>query len=220
RAAGRSAPRTASRTLKARTAARRTRRTSADHGRSAPGRAGRTGCSTGRSDLSSRTSLRSPPPARPLGRPVGVATGHRTGRYPIVGLFRSARKPAAPTALVPAPGSSYRKFNTVDLGGRMLDNAGEGRALGGGGGGGRGVGGRVDFDVPCGSVTGLLGPSGSGKATLMRALVGVQRIRSGEVTVLGLPAGSAALRSRVGYVTQAPSVYGDLSVRDNARYFG
>src|SRR5262249_7403960 len=210
RAAGRSAPRTASRTLKARTAARRTRRTSADHGRSAPGRAGRTGCSTGRSDLSSRTSLRSPPPARPLGRPVGVATGHRTGRYPIVGLFRSARKPAAPTALVPAPGSSYRKFNTVDLGGRMADNAVEVRGLVVDRGGRRVLRG-VDCDVPTGSVTGLLGPSGSGKTTLMRALVGVQRIRSGEVTVLGLPAGSAALRSRVGYVTQAPSVYGDLS---------
>jgi ABC-2 type transport system ATP-binding protein len=53
----------------------------------------------------------------------------------------------------------------------------------------------------------------------MRALVGVQQVRSGEVTVLGLPAGTPALRARIGYVTQAPSVYGDLSVRDNARYF-
>jgi ABC-2 type transport system ATP-binding protein len=44
-------------------------------------------------------------------------------------------------------------------------------------------------------------------------------VRSGEITVLGLPAGSPALRARIGYVTQAPSVYGDLSVRDNARYF-
>jgi ABC-2 type transport system ATP-binding protein len=53
----------------------------------------------------------------------------------------------------------------------------------------------------------------------MRALVGVQRVRSGEVTVLGEPAGSPGLRSRVGYVTQAPSVYADLTVRENARYF-
>jgi ABC-2 type transport system ATP-binding protein len=37
--------------------------------------------------------------------------------------------------------------------------------------------------------------------------------------VLGRPAGSAELRSRVGYVTQAPSVYADLTVRQNARYF-
>ena len=77
----------------------------------------------------------------------------------------------------------------------------------------------LTFSVAPGRVTGLLGPSGSGKTTLMRALVGVQQVRSGEVTVLGLPAGSPALRARIGYVTQAPSVYGDLSVRDNARYF-
>jgi ABC-2 type transport system ATP-binding protein len=77
----------------------------------------------------------------------------------------------------------------------------------------------LSFSVPPGQVTGLLGPSGSGKSTLMRAVVGVQRVRSGEVTVLGEPAGSPGLRSRVGYVTQAPSVYADLTVRENARYF-
>jgi ABC-2 type transport system ATP-binding protein len=73
--------------------------------------------------------------------------------------------------------------------------------------------------VPAGSVTGLLGPSGSGKTTLIRAIVGVQIVKSGTVTVLGRPAGSAALRRDVGYVTQAPSVYADLSVRENTRYF-
>jgi ABC-2 type transport system ATP-binding protein len=77
----------------------------------------------------------------------------------------------------------------------------------------------VMLSVPAGSVTGLLGPSGCGKSTLMRSIVGVQRIESGTVTVLGLPAGSAPLRSRVGYLTQAPSVYGDLTVRENLRYF-
>jgi ABC-2 type transport system ATP-binding protein len=73
--------------------------------------------------------------------------------------------------------------------------------------------------VPAGQVTGLLGPSGGGKTTLLRAIVGVQQVRSGTVTVLGLPAGDPALRTRIGYVTQAPSVYADLSVRDNLRYF-
>jgi ABC-2 type transport system ATP-binding protein len=73
--------------------------------------------------------------------------------------------------------------------------------------------------VPRGSVTGLLGPSGGGKTTLMRCIVGVQRVKSGTVTVLGRPAGAAELRSRVGYLTQAPSVYADLTVRENARYF-
>jgi ABC-2 type transport system ATP-binding protein len=77
----------------------------------------------------------------------------------------------------------------------------------------------LSIEVPSGRVTGLLGPSGGGKSTLMRAIVGVQRIASGRVTVLGEPAGSAQLRTRVGYMTQAPSVYADLSVRENLRYF-
>lgn len=77
----------------------------------------------------------------------------------------------------------------------------------------------VSAEVPAGQVTGLLGPSGGGKTTLMRAVVGVQQVRGGRVTVLGEPAGSAALRARVGYVTQAPSVYADLTVRQNALYF-
>lgn len=73
--------------------------------------------------------------------------------------------------------------------------------------------------VPRGQVVGLLGPSGSGKSTLMRAVVGVQVVAGGTVTVLGEPAGSAALRRRVAYVTQSPSVYDDLSARANVRYF-
>jgi len=77
----------------------------------------------------------------------------------------------------------------------------------------------ISCTVPQGSVTGLLGPSGSGKTTLIRAVVGVQIVKSGTVTVLGRPAGSPQLRRQVGYVTQAPSVYADLSVRENARYF-
>ncbi|NVN00606.1 ABC transporter ATP-binding protein [Arthrobacter sp. SDTb3-6] len=78
----------------------------------------------------------------------------------------------------------------------------------------------ISFRIPAGRITGLLGPSGSGKTTLIRALVGVQRITSGQVQVLGLPAGDPALRHDVGYVTQAPSVYRDLNVLDNVRYFG
>ncbi|MEU2033805.1 ABC transporter ATP-binding protein [Nocardia amamiensis] len=78
----------------------------------------------------------------------------------------------------------------------------------------------VSFRVPAGNVTGLLGPSGCGKTTLIRSIVGVQEIKAGTVTVLGEPSGSASLRAEVGYVTQSPSVYGDLTVRQNVRYFG
>ncbi|MCI2959325.1 ABC transporter ATP-binding protein [Agromyces atrinae] len=77
----------------------------------------------------------------------------------------------------------------------------------------------LDLTVPAGAILGILGPSGSGKTTLMRSIVGAQVIASGSVTVLGLPAGSRALRSRVAYLTQQASVYDDLSVRQNLRYF-
>ena len=77
----------------------------------------------------------------------------------------------------------------------------------------------VSFSIAPGEVTGLLGPSGCGKTTLMRSIVGVQIVSSGSVTVLGLPAGHAKLRDRVGYVTQAPSVYDDLTVAENLRFF-
>ncbi|WP_157537948.1 ABC transporter ATP-binding protein [Kitasatospora azatica] len=77
----------------------------------------------------------------------------------------------------------------------------------------------LDLTVARGAITGLLGPSGCGKTTLLRSIVGVQRLAGGSVEVLGHPAGAAALRDRVGYVTQAPSVYADLSVAENLRYF-
>jgi ABC-2 type transport system ATP-binding protein len=77
----------------------------------------------------------------------------------------------------------------------------------------------ISLEVAAGRVTGLLGPSGSGKSTLIRAIVGVQLVASGRVLVLGEPAGSPSLRPRVGYMTQAPSVYADLSVLENLRYF-
>jgi ABC-2 type transport system ATP-binding protein len=77
----------------------------------------------------------------------------------------------------------------------------------------------LNLQVASGSVTGLLGPSGCGKSTLMRAIVGVQIIQAGQVNVLGEHAGSPKLRRRVGYLTQAPSVYTDLSIGENLRYF-
>ncbi|MBJ7002641.1 ABC transporter ATP-binding protein [Streptomyces sp. CRPSP2-6A1] len=77
----------------------------------------------------------------------------------------------------------------------------------------------LSFTVPPGRITGLLGPSGCGKSTLMRAVAGTQAKVTGTLDVLGRPAGHPALRTRVGYVTQAPSVYADLTVRQNLAYF-
>lgn len=78
----------------------------------------------------------------------------------------------------------------------------------------------LDFVIAPGKITGLIGPSGSGKTTLMRSIVGVQKLTSGSLTIFDLPAGSKELRPRVGYVTQSPAVYTDLTVWQNMRYFG
>ncbi|SEE59629.1 ABC-2 type transport system ATP-binding protein [Streptomyces sp. 2112.3] len=85
--------------------------------------------------------------------------------------------------------------------------------------GGRTVLDALAFDVPRGRVTGLLGPSGCGKSTLMRAIVGTQANVTGTLDILGRPAGDPGLRPRIGYVTQDPSVYDDLTVRQNLDYF-
>jgi ABC-2 type transport system ATP-binding protein len=85
--------------------------------------------------------------------------------------------------------------------------------------GGRVVIPELTWDVPAGLVVGLLGPSGCGKSTLMRSVVGVQKTAGGTVTVLGRPAGHPLLRRQIGYQTQSPSVYSDLTVVENLRYF-
>src|SRR3954465_5742883 len=77
----------------------------------------------------------------------------------------------------------------------------------------------LNLEVPRGQVVGLLGPSGCGKSTLMRSVVGLQKVAGGTVTVLGRPAGDRKLRDRVGYLTQAPSVYDDLTDAENLAYF-
>jgi ABC-2 type transport system ATP-binding protein len=78
----------------------------------------------------------------------------------------------------------------------------------------------IDLTVPVGTVYGLVGPSGSGKTTLIRAFVGLQRITSGEVHVLGRPAGTAELRSDIGYMPQEAGIYTDLTGRENLEFFG
>lgn len=77
----------------------------------------------------------------------------------------------------------------------------------------------LDLDIPRGQITGLMGPSGCGKTSLMRSIVGVQKVQGGTVDVLDDPAGTRAQRRRVAYDTQAASVYGDLTIRQNLLYF-
>ena len=76
----------------------------------------------------------------------------------------------------------------------------------------------ISFSMEKGSIVGLIGPSGAGKTTLMRGLVGIQRY-AGKAYVLGNESGAPILRGKVGYVSQNPAVYEDLSVEQNLEYF-
>lgn len=77
----------------------------------------------------------------------------------------------------------------------------------------------VSVDLPAGKVIGFIGPSGAGKTTLIRSIVGRQKLSSGSIDIFGTPAGDKKLRNSVSYMTQEVSVYGDLTVTENVEYF-
>ncbi|HEX2142350.1 MAG TPA: ABC transporter ATP-binding protein [Candidatus Limnocylindria bacterium] len=77
----------------------------------------------------------------------------------------------------------------------------------------------VDLRVPTGQVFGLLGPNGSGKTTLIRSLIGLVRPEAGELDVLGRRMPDVGILSEIGYMTQAPALYADLTAEENLRFF-
>jgi ABC-2 type transport system ATP-binding protein len=77
----------------------------------------------------------------------------------------------------------------------------------------------VSLDLSAGKTIGVIGPSGAGKTTLVRGIVGRLHINKGIITVFDRPAGSPDLREQLSYMTQELSVYPDLTVRENLRYF-
>ena len=77
----------------------------------------------------------------------------------------------------------------------------------------------LDVEVRAGEIYGLLGPNGSGKTTLIRCIAGLVRPDAGDITVLGRAPAEAASAGRLGYMTQSPALYGDLSVEENLDFF-
>src|SRR5689334_15347816 len=77
----------------------------------------------------------------------------------------------------------------------------------------------LDVRVRTGEIYGLLGPNGSGKTTLIRCIAGLLRPDAGSITVLGQLPLAAVQAGRVGYMTQAAALYGDLSIDENVRFF-
>ena len=77
----------------------------------------------------------------------------------------------------------------------------------------------LDLEVRAGEIVGLLGPNGSGKTTFIRSLAGLVRIDGGVERVLGRAPRDAVASGLVGYMTQGPALYGELSVRENLAFF-
>jgi len=80
---------------------------------------------------------------------------------------------------------------------------------------------QVSFEVARGEIFGLLGPNGAGKSTTFRMLCGLLPASAGRAQVAGVDLGHAraAARERLGYMSQSFSLYGDLSVRQNLKFF-
>jgi len=76
----------------------------------------------------------------------------------------------------------------------------------------------LSLKIPSGVSFGLLGPNGAGKTTLIRLLVGLLKTKHGTVRVLGETPSSATAR-RIGYMPQTPSLYAELSARQNLDFF-
>ena len=80
----------------------------------------------------------------------------------------------------------------------------------------------VSFEVPAGSIFGLLGANGAGKSTTIRMLCGLLAPTSGTATVAGtdIARNPEAVKRRIGYMSQRFSLYNDLTVEENIRFFG
>ncbi|WP_195419428.1 ABC transporter ATP-binding protein [Collinsella sp. D33t1_170424_A12] len=79
----------------------------------------------------------------------------------------------------------------------------------------------VDLEVPSGAFLSIFGPNGAGKTTLLRMLALLARPTRGELSLLGVDALEEpdSLRSRIGLISHKPMLYGDLTARENLRFF-
>jgi ABC-2 type transport system ATP-binding protein len=80
----------------------------------------------------------------------------------------------------------------------------------------------ISFEIRKGEIFGLLGPNGSGKTTTIRMTLGLMQPSEGSIEVLGISVADhpEAIRPRIGYMSQRFSLYNDLTVIQNLRFYG
>src|SRR5579864_6064390 len=81
---------------------------------------------------------------------------------------------------------------------------------------------RLDLSIAAGEVVGFIGPNGAGKSTTIRMLCGLLQPSAGRAVVAGFDVArqAEAVRAHIGYMSQKFSLYGDLTCRENLRFFG
>ncbi|WP_455537850.1 ABC transporter ATP-binding protein [Terrisporobacter sp.] len=77
----------------------------------------------------------------------------------------------------------------------------------------------VSFDVKCGEIFGLLGPSGAGKTTLIRLIMGMEKSNGGEIILLNEKVPNKNVIESIGYTAQADALYTDLSAEENMKFY-
>lgn len=79
---------------------------------------------------------------------------------------------------------------------------------------------RISLSVRLGEIFGLLGPSGTGKTTLVKIIAGIDQAQSGQITVLGTVMPKLDMLLRIGYMAQSDAMYPELTAKENMEFFG
>ncbi|EAH4438970.1 ABC transporter ATP-binding protein, partial [Listeria innocua] len=77
----------------------------------------------------------------------------------------------------------------------------------------------MSLEIEKGEIFGLIGPSGAGKTTLVKTIIGMEKATSGQTKVLGNVMPNLPVISKIGYMAQSDALYTDLTAKENLDFF-